>query len=700
MTALHRRLCAQHERYAGRPIKVFFDKEDIASDEDWERRISQGLRSSSLFIAFLSPNYLASAMCRREWDEYLRLEHTLARGDDGIKQVYFVEIPDLFGDEASLARFDESRRAWITDMRRRNLHHSFDLRPWFAGGAEQLRDLDAEQRIAELRANPQSDRDRSIVSLADQIAAIDRDIARRLDKALLARLAPGNLDASYSNFVGRSRELRQLHSALIADKIGVVGALHGLGGQGKTALAVQYAYAYAGHYAAGGRWLLSCEGKAHLADTLEPLIGLMGLDVPQPPPGETDSQARAFVLKSVVDALEKRIEEAAPAIAAAMAKNPEAHARPEDRPEIPRHALLILDNVDHSEILSAEEMASLAARPWLQIIATTRLDPGEFGGASGAMIAIPVDDLPIEDALALLRRVRPFADQAEARAARNVVELLGGFTLGVELVGAFLAERTEVTYSGYLARLETEGLRGADVLAGDARTAARVRHREKQIGRVVEDTLATLPEAAREVLACAALFPPDQIVPDWLRSVVAQALPELAPDRVKPGYPDAWVGLLRDLGGRRLLPSAAVAESGLQMVRMHRLVGDHLLTITPADATRDRWRRVEQLVGSLRTHIENTWSHAPREVLPLIPPFMALAERAHRELENATTAAALSVLSSVAQNMGLLVRARELAWKSLETTERLARDNPGSAEAQRDLSISYNKLGDVQREGG
>ncbi|PZO52101.1 MAG: hypothetical protein DCF16_10150, partial [Alphaproteobacteria bacterium] len=227
VTAFHRRLCAQHERYAGRPLRVFFDKDDIASDEDWERRIYQGLRSSSLFVAFLSPNYLASPVCKREWDEYLRLEHTLARGDDGIKQIYFAEIPNLFGDEASLSQFEEGRRAWIADMRRRNLHHSFDLRPWFAGGVEQLHELDAEQRIADLRANPRSDRDRSIVSLADQLAAIDRDIAKRLDKALLAKLAPGNLDASYSNFVGRSRELRQLHSALIADKVGVVGALHG-----------------------------------------------------------------------------------------------------------------------------------------------------------------------------------------------------------------------------------------------------------------------------------------------------------------------------------------------------------------------------------------------------------------------------------------------------------------------------------------
>ncbi|MBU6407952.1 MAG: tetratricopeptide repeat-containing protein, partial [Alphaproteobacteria bacterium] len=38
--------------------------------------------------------------------------------------------------------------------------------------------------------------------------------------------------------------------------------------------------------------------------------------------------------------------------------------------------------------------------------------------------------------------------------------------------------------------------------------------------------------------------------------------------------------------------------------------------------------------------------------------------------------------------------------QSLGVAERLARDNPGSAEAQRSLSISYDRLGDVLREGG
>lgn len=61
VTAFERRLSAQHVRYAGKPLQVFFDRSQIADMEDWRRKILRGLRTSRLFLAFLSPNYLASA---------------------------------------------------------------------------------------------------------------------------------------------------------------------------------------------------------------------------------------------------------------------------------------------------------------------------------------------------------------------------------------------------------------------------------------------------------------------------------------------------------------------------------------------------------------------------------------------------------------------------------------------------------------
>lgn len=695
VTAFYRHLLAQHERYAGRPLRVFFDQEDITSDEDWERRIYRGLRSSSLFIAFLSPNYLASPVCKREWEEYLRLEHTLARGDDGIKQVYLVDVPNLLGDETSLAKFDEGQRSWVRDIRRRNLHPILDFRSWFSGGPAQLVDLRTEERTAELRANPQSDESRKI---AEQIAAFDRAIAQRLDKALLASLASGNLDATYPNFVGRSHELRMLHSALIADKVGTVVVLHGLGGQGKTALAVQYAYAYAGQYAAGGRWLIPCEGRTHLADAFAPLSVQMGLDLPKPPHGLSDAETRLFIVKSFSNALERRIADAAPKITEAMARAADAHALPEDRPGVPRGALIILDNVDHSDLLSTEEMAGLAAHPNIQIIATTRLDPAAFGAA--AITSIPVDDLPFEDALTLLRSSRPFSDEYEANAARRIVDLLGGFTLGIELVGAFLADRKEVTYGAYLARLEAEGLAGADALAADAKTAVRVRHREKQIGRVIDDTMASLSLTAQEVLAHAALFPADQIVAYQLRMLISEALPELEEDKVRPGYVDPWEELLRDLSGRRLLPRAPTSENQLTMLRMHQLVGQHLIATSAADQLEIRWMRLISLLKSLNDYINSTRRKTPSKIVPLLTPFLALAERVHSAKGNVESARALSIMSSIEFNQGQYLRARSLAAASLAFRQGLLSDEPENVELQRGIASNERTLGNVARRSG
>jgi len=366
------RLKKQHLHYAGQPLRVFFDQEAIGEDQDWRARIGRGLRTSRLFVAFLSPNYLESPICRWEFEDYLRMEHTLARGDDGVKQIYFVAIPGLH-DQPPEA-FGPQKEALVRDIQRRNLakDQRFELIDWYREGADLLKELDAEEKLAALRANPQSDRDRKILSLADQMAAIDRSIARRLDQAMLADIAPGNIASSYANFVGRAKELRDLHKALVEDRIGLIGALHGLGGQGKTALAVQYAYAYAGHYAAGGRWFLPCEGKTHLAEALAPLAELIGFQIPEN--FADDSEGRALTLQFILGKLRARVEAGAAALPQKLAAN-EPHTQEPDRPEIAAHMLLLLDNVDQPELFSAASAARLTGQDWLEVVTTTRLDP-------------------------------------------------------------------------------------------------------------------------------------------------------------------------------------------------------------------------------------------------------------------------------------------------------------------------------------
>ncbi|HAY07878.1 MAG TPA: hypothetical protein DCY26_14645, partial [Hyphomonas sp.] len=465
VTAFHDRLLAQHARYSGRRLEVFFDKQAIKDGQDWERRIYTGLRESRLFLAFLSPNYLKSEWCRREWESYLRLEHSLARGDDGIKQIYFAMVPEIHGSRADAADLQSEMADWISDMRRRNRGHAFDLRDWYGAGPQILAEIDAADRLATLRAKPRSDGDRRLVALADRVAEIDSAIAHRLDRAALAELAleQGNIGRSYPHFVGRHRELRQLHDNLTSKhRVGVISALHGLGGQGKTALAEQYSYAYAEHYAAGGRWKLPCEGQTSLAAALEPLVRGLGL------PNDATAEER---VRLTLTALRERTRANVETIRQQLSQLPGLHTPDGARPTVEANTLLILDNVDREELLSSREAAQIFAEPWLKIVVTTRHGPHSFGIDPASLAAIPVDDLPPEDALALIRDYRSLDDPAEVAAAREIVRRIGGFTLAVEIVAAYLAahEASGLTVAGYLQRLIREGIGSTDALSEDRR---------------------------------------------------------------------------------------------------------------------------------------------------------------------------------------------------------------------------------------
>ena len=150
VTAFERELRQRHQRYSGRELRIFFDKDDIGPGRDWRRDLGIGLRSSRLFLAFLSPNYIQSENCLWEWEEYLRREHSAARGDDGITPIFFV-TPDSL-----TAGGDQRLAAWLADLNRRNRDHTCELQPWFEHGPEILRQLDAAERLAEVKGAPRA----------------------------------------------------------------------------------------------------------------------------------------------------------------------------------------------------------------------------------------------------------------------------------------------------------------------------------------------------------------------------------------------------------------------------------------------------------------------------------------------------------------------------------------------------------------
>lgn len=510
------RIRADFEAFAGRPLGIFFDVEEIQGMEDWRHRILQGLRESRLLLACLSPAYIESDYCEWEFNEYLKHEIGRGNGGDGIAPIYFVEVPGWDRRD-----FDAQCAEWVSELRRR-LH--FDLRPWFVDGEEALRDSDVRHRMRRL----------------------NQQLAERIQRGERADHSPGNVDAHNGHFIGRVVELRRLREATAQGQVGVLTAVHGLGGVGKTALAIEYAHAFAHEYG-GGRWQLRCEGKDDLRAVLAELGTPLGIEYTDEERLDLDRQ------------FERVLRE--------MRRLAESHD--------PHRCLVLLDNVDEPKLLEPAQTQRLPAADWLHVVATTRLGQAELFGTRQDRAFLPVDELPDDDALELIESYQPdrrFRDETERTAAVEIVRLLAGFTLAVEAAAVYLGECAgDISCAAFLERLRREGLEGLD--AASAEGAGGIRHGEKRLGATLRPTLERLRPPELLALRYAALLPPDHVALPWLRELVAAVHPEFGQD-AEPGYPDPWRTLLRRLFSQRLLqPTGAEGPAREpRLARMHRLV--------------------------------------------------------------------------------------------------------------------------------
>ncbi len=524
VTAFVEALLESHRRFSGRELNVFFDKKSIHTMQDWRWRIAEGLRDAWLMLAFLSPNYKASEYCRMEWDTYSRHEVDRFVVGEGIAPVYIVEIPG-FEDDAST---DE----WVKQAKARNY---LDAQDWYREGPERLQRKD----------------------IADCLDELSRQIDEQRSREGKARNSFTNLPAYNRRFVGRVEEIRQVRECLALGDVGVVATLHGLGGVGKTELALAYAHAFVWDYP-GGRYLVRCEGQSDLRTVLvASLVEPLGIEL-------TDEQkkdpARAY------DRVRRELEQR-------------------------ERVLLVLDNVDRDELLSSAQAQWLPDRRRVQVLATTRLPLA----AGPDMRVFTLDVLPEADAVKLLGSYREL-QPGEEEAAREIVRRLAGHTLAVEVVGVYLGKKASVSLEGYLERMDAEGLVALDAVGAEA----WIRHPEAVLSKLLAPTLEMLSPLETAALRYAALLPPDFIPPVWLRSLVSDQFPEVA-EAPAPGHPDVWEDALQRLDGLRLLIRPAEAA----LSRMHRLVQQ---VVGAADAAREeRQAAVVRLARSRCEFLEEGW---------------------------------------------------------------------------------------------
>jgi tetratricopeptide (TPR) repeat protein len=207
------------------------------------------------------------------------------------------------------------------------------------------------------------------------------------------------------NFVGREDELTLIHQQLQTEQGVIVCAVEGLGGIGKTALALEYAKRYQQEYAAQ-YWL-----SLRLSGLAEEIVKLAGpyLSLPE-------------ILKK--ESLEKQVDW--------YWQN-----------WLPKQGklLLILDDVPNIDRIP-DRMLPKDSR--IKILVTTRercLSP-EFE-------SIALDVLTLDKCVELLTKIVGTAkvEQEKALVEQICHEILGNLTLAVELVGEYLAKNRHLKFS-------------------------------------------------------------------------------------------------------------------------------------------------------------------------------------------------------------------------------------------------------------
>jgi tetratricopeptide (TPR) repeat protein len=218
----------------------------------------------------------------------------------------------------------------------------------------------------------------------------------------------GNVPQRNMNFTGRAELLADLRQRVTVGTTALVPqALHGLGGVGKTQLAIEYAYRHASDYEV--IWWIRADQAALIRSSLAALA--QRLDIPGVDPG--------------------RVEEAVAAVLEALRRG-EPHAP----------WLLVFDNADEPELI----------QPFMpngpgDVIITSRNHNWER-----VVSALEVNVFVRPESQEFLRRCVPGISRADAD---RLADEFGDLPLGLEQAAAWLAQ-TAMTVDAYLELLRKE----------------------------------------------------------------------------------------------------------------------------------------------------------------------------------------------------------------------------------------------------
>jgi tetratricopeptide (TPR) repeat protein len=231
---------------------------------------------------------------------------------------------------------------------------------------------------------------------------------------------PSNLSfIGTNNFVGRTETLNRLHEALQGNTRVAITAVAGMGGVGKTELAIQYAQRYWNSYPAGIGWFLV--RSSDIGVQILSFASSFGLVPPDNP-----------ALKERVRYVWQHWPVRPGAVVGAAISEP-------------GDVLLVFDDVDKYEKVKPYLPLS---NPRFKVLLTSRVQLGSPIRSISLDVLVPADALELLGVLEQNGRV-----EKEPQEAEEICKRLGYLPLGLELVGCYLECNEDLKLAQMLQRL-------------------------------------------------------------------------------------------------------------------------------------------------------------------------------------------------------------------------------------------------------